>query len=123
MLDAIMTLGWKDVLYAAMIAYLIYFVIGLVKKIIGMKDSMSITVEKGDVVDVQQKCKELFPIETIPFHGKVFKRGMRVELTTEKDQTLVGELIGLSHKDLICIRTTNKIVAHQLEKIVEIKEL
>lgn len=123
MLDAIMTLDWKDILYAAMIAYLVYFAIGLVKKVIGMKDSLNITVEKGDVVDVQKKCKELFPIETIPFHGKVFKRGMRVELTTEKDQTVVGELIGLNKKDLICIRTTNQIVAHQLEKIVEIKEV
>ncbi|WP_317855374.1 hypothetical protein [Chakrabartyella piscis] len=123
MLDAIFALELRDVFYAATLAYLIWFALGFIKKIIGLRTSMSITVEKGDVVDVYKKCKELFPIEAIPFHGKVFKRGMKVQLLTEKDITIEGELIGLSHKDLICIRTTNKIVAHQLEKIKDIKEM
>ena len=33
---------------------------------------------------------------------------------------IIGEFIGLSYANLVCIKTGNQIIAHQLEKIAEV---
>ena len=67
------------------------------------------------------RCKELFPIDVLSFKGREFKRGTQIRVTTIQNNTIVGEFIGLSYANLVCIRTVNnKIIAHQLEKIEEV---
>ena len=66
------------------------------------------------------RCKELFPIDVLLFKGKEFKRGMQIRITTIQQNVIVGEFIGLNRVNLVCIKTGNKIIAHQLEKIAEV---
>ena len=47
---------------------------------------------------------------------KEFKRGMQIRITTIQQNVIVGEFIGLNRVNLVCIKTGNKIIAHQLEK-------
>ena len=72
---------------------------------------------------VYEKCRELFPIEKITFQGKEFTRGMRVKVTTQHENIIEGELIGMNKMNLVCIRTNSQIIAHQLEKIQEIRSI
>jgi len=80
-------------------------------------------VRNVDMVDVYEKCKELFPIQKLTFHGKEFTRGMRIKVVTIQKKIIEGELIGINKVNLICIRTHNQIIAHQLEKIEEITDI
>ena len=67
------------------------------------------------------RCKELFPIDVLAFKGREFKRGTQIKVTTSQNNTIIGEFIGLSYANLVCIKTVNnKIIAHQLEKIEEV---
>ena len=66
------------------------------------------------------RCKELFPIDVLSFKGKEFKRGMQIRITTIQQNVIIGEFIGLNRVNLVCIKTGNKIIAHQLEKIAEV---
>ena len=64
--------------------------------------------------------RELFPIDVLSFKGKEFKRGMQIRITTIQQNVIVGEFIRLNRVNLVCIKTGNKIIAHQLEKIAEV---
>ena len=66
------------------------------------------------------RCKELFPIDVLAFKGREFKRGTQIKVTTIQNNTIIGEFIGLSQANLVCIKTGNQIIAHQLEKIEEV---
>jgi len=124
MLEGFLTLGWRDVLLAACIAYVIFSGIRLFQRLfLPGEEEMGFEVKNMDMVDVYEKCKELFPIQSLTFHGREFTRGMRVKVTTIHKKIIEGELIGINKINLICIRTHNQIVAHQLEKIDEIKIL
>lgn len=112
---------WLDVLLAACIAFVIFSVIRLIQKTFEKKpQEVEFKVRNMDMVDVYEKCKELFPIQHLTFHGKEFTSGMRVKIITIQKKIIEGELIGINKVDLVCIRTHNQIIAHQLEKIEEI---
>jgi len=117
MLEGFLALRGQDILLAACIAYVIFSVIRLLQRIFGKKQ------RDMDMVDVYEKCKELFPIQNLTFHGKEFTRGMRVKVITIQKKIIEGELIGINKVNLICIRTHNQIIAHQLEKVEEIIDL
>lgn len=121
MFGGLLALRWMDVLLAACIAYVIFSVIRFFQKRFGKKQTeIEYKVRNMDMVDVYEKCKELFPIQHLTFHGKEFTRGMRVKVITIQKKIIEGELVGINKVDLICIRTHNQIIAHQLEKVEEI---
>ncbi|HBF65021.1 MAG TPA: hypothetical protein DDW34_03780 [Clostridium sp.] len=121
MLEGFLALGWRDVLLAACIAYIIFSAIRLFQRLFGkQEEEFSFKVKNMDMVEVYEKCKELFPIQSLTFHGREFTRGMRIKVTTIQKKIIEGELIGINRINLICIRTHNQIVAHQIEKIEEI---
>ena len=124
MLEGFLALRGQDILLAACIAYVIFSVIRLLQRIFGKKQrEIDFKVRNMDMVDVYEKCKELFPIQNLTFHGKEFTRGMRVKVITIQKKIIEGELIGINKVNLICIRTHNQIIAHQLEKVEEIIDL
>ena len=124
MLEGFLALRWQDFLLAACIAYVIFSVIRFLKRVFGTKQhELDYKVRNMDMADVYEKCKELFPIQNLTFHGKEFTRGMRVKVITIQKKIIEGELIGINKVDLICIRTHNQIIAHQLEKVEEIIDL
>ena len=65
-------------------------------------------------------CKELYTIDVISFKGKEIKRGTLIRITPLQKNVVIGEFIGMNRVNLVCIKTGNKIIAHQLEKIAEV---
>ncbi len=120
--ENLLALSWQEVLFAACLAYMITYIfrtIGRVKERARKKEKTYV-VRSLDVPEVYERCKELFPIESIEFHGRQFQRGMKIKVTTLQKNVIEGELIGMNTVNLVCIRTATQIIAHQLEKIEEI---
>ena len=116
-------LTWQDVCLAACLAYVITYIIRSFQRWIDRRVEKTFVVRSLDVPGVYEKCRELFPIEKITFQGKEFTRGMRVKVTTQHENIIEGELIGMNKMNLVCIRTNSQIIAHQLEKIQEIRSI
>ena len=116
-------LTWQDVFLAACLAYVITYIIRRFQRWIDRRVEKTFVVRSLDVPGVYEKCRELFPIEKITFQGKEFTRGMRVKVTTQHENIIEGELIGMNKMNLVCIRTNSQIIAHQLEKIQEIRSI
>ncbi len=116
-------LTWQDVFLAACLAYVITYIIRGFQRWIDRRVEKTFVVRSLDVPGVYEKCRELFPIEKITFQGKEFTRGMRVKVTTQHENIIEGELIGMNKMNLVCIRTNSQIIAHQLEKIQEIRSI
>ena len=116
-------LTWQDVFLAACLAYVITYIIRSFQRWIDRRVEKTFVVRSLDVPGVYEKCRELFPIEKITFQGKEFTRGMRVKVTTQHENIIEGELIGMNKMNLVCIRTNSQIMAHQLEKIQEIRSI
>lgn len=114
---------WQDVFLAACLAYVITYIIRSIQRWIDRRVEKTFVVRSLDVPGVYEKCRELFPIEKITFQGKEFTRGMRVKVTTLHENIIEGELIGMNKMNLVCIRTNSQIIAHQLEKIQEIRSI
>lgn len=117
-LGAFQGLGWREVLFAACVAYVITYIIRIFGRFRRREETY--VVRSMDVAQVYEKCRELFPIDRVTFHGREFTRGMRVKVTTVRRNVIEGELIGMNRLNLVCIRTRTDIIAHQLEKIAEI---
>ena len=113
-------------------AILAYFVTSIVLKISSLKQSIKKVKQRQmismdyKIVDLERlmaKCRELFPIDTVYFQGRVFHRGMKIRITTIQKKVIEGELIGKTKMDLLCIRTQNQIIAHDLDKIEQMEQL
>lgn len=121
MIEGFSNLSWQQYLFAASVAYVITYIY----RVFAREKEKRKNAEKTYVIKtldrhVYDRCKELFPIEHITFCGKEFTRGMRIRVITIQKNIIEGELIGLNQVNLICIKTGDKIIAHQLEKIAEI---
>lgn len=123
MLDGFATLSWQQVVLAAIIAFVLWALIQIVMGIRRTSRDMRKTFGEVDMAHVMERCHELFPIETILFRGSEFQRGMRIRITTTQETIIEGELIGMNKIQMICIRTRNQIIAHQLDKIQEMTRI
>ena len=113
-------LGWREYLFAAGMAYVLTYIYRVFqrRKESGKNKEKTYVIQTFDKRAID-RCKELFPIDVLSFKGKEFKRGMQIRITTIQQNVIVGEFIGLNRVNLVCIKTGNKIIAHQLEKIAE----
>ena len=121
LLEGYSNLGWQQYLFAACLAYIITYIYRVFarwneKKKNGEKTYVIKTLDRHAI----DRCKELFPIDVLSFKGKEFKRGMQIRVTTIQKNVIIGEFIGLNQVNLVCIKTGNQIIAHQLEKIEEV---
>ena len=118
LLEGFAALSWREYLFAAGVAYIItYFYRSVQRRKEKEKNSEKTYVIQTLDKRATERCKELFPIEVLSFQGKQFRRGMRLRITTLQKNVIVGEFIGLNRVNLVCIKTENQIIAHQLEKI------
>ena len=112
-------LSGSQIILAAVIAFVIWAIIEFIRSVKVVKK----TFGEVDMARVMERCHELFPIETILFRGAEFQRGMRIRITTTQKTIIEGELIGMNKIQMICIRTKNQIIAHQLDKIQEMTKI
>ena len=108
-------LGWREYLFAAGMAYVLTYIYRVFqrRKESGKNKEKTYVIQTFDKRAID-RCKELFPIDVLSFKGKEFKRGMQIRITTIQQNVIVGEFIGLNRVNLVCIKTGNKIIAHQL---------
>ena len=119
MLERFQALSGSQIILAAVIAFVIWAIIEFIRSVKAVKK----TFGEVDMARVMERCHELFPIETILFRGAEFQRGMRIRITTTQKTIIEGELIGMNKIQMICIRTKNQIIAHQLDKIQEMTKI
>ena len=126
LIEGFSMLTWQHYLFAASVAYVITYIYRVFSRLLARSKERKKNGEKTMVIktfdrQAVDRCKELFPIDVLAFKGKEFKRGTQIKVTTVQKNTIIGEFIGLSQANLVCIRTVNnKIIAHQLEKIEEV---
>ncbi|MBM6830124.1 hypothetical protein H9X85_10915 [Anaerotignum lactatifermentans] len=122
MWESIMTTGWKQILFCAIVAYVVW---ALVEKWIAFAKSRKNrrTFGEVDMMRVMERCREMFPIETVSFHGDLFQRGTRVRIVTTQENIIEGELVGMNRIQMVCIRTQTQIIAHQLNKIQDMRRI
>ena len=121
LIEGFSMLNWQHYLFAASVAYVITYIYRAIarwkaRKKKGEKTYVIKTLDRQAV----DRCAELFPIDVLSFKGREFKRGMKIRVTTIQKNIIEGEFIGLNQVNLVCIKTDNQIIAHQLEKIAEI---
>ena len=118
-------LTWREVLFAAAVAYVITYIYRVFSRLWARNKEKKKNGEKTMVIktfdrQAVDRCRELFPIDVLAFKGREFKRGTQIRVTTIQNNTIIGEFIGLSYANLVCIKTGNQIIAHQLEKIADV---
>ena len=125
MLERFAALSWQQVLLAACLALIVFSVIRFIQLFFfgSAEDSEKQTWGEAEMQAALKRCREMFPIETVFFHGTEFQSGTRIRITTTQEKIIEGELIGMNQIHMICIRSGNQIIAHQLEKIQEIIQL
>ncbi len=112
-----------DVFYAAVAAFVLTMLIQRFRAIRGAmkkEDELSMDYKGVDLVAVIKKCRDMFPIDTVCFKGKIFRTGMIVRVTTLQEKVIEGQLIGKNNLDFLCILTSRHIIAHELDKIEDI---
>lgn len=124
-LENLPMLTWHHYLFAAAVAYVITYIYRVFSRFAAKQKEIKKNGEKTYVIktfdrQAVDRCKELFPIDVLAFKGREFKRGTQIKVTTIQKNTIIGEFIGLSYANLVCIKTGNQIIAHQLEKIEEV---
>lgn len=121
MIEGFSNLGWRQFVFAASVAYVVTYIYRMFsRRQEQKKNGEKVLVIKTLDRQAYDRCAELFPIDKITFRGREFTRGMKIRITTIQKNVIEGELIGLNQVNLVCIKTGNKIIAHQLEKIEEI---
>lgn len=118
-------LTWQHYLFAASVAYVITYICRVFSRMAEKRREIKKNGEKTYVIktldrQAVDRCKELFPVDVLSFKGREFKRGMQIKVTTIQKNIIIGEFIGLNQVNLVCIKTGNQIIAHQLEKIAEV---
>ena len=124
-LENLPMLTWQHYLFAAAVAYVITYTYRVFSRMAEKNRERKQNGEKTMVIktfdrQAVDRCKELFPLDVLAFKGREFKRGTQIRVTTIQNNTIIGEFIGLSYANLVCIKTGNQIIAHQLEKIAEV---
>ena len=126
MLKSFMNLTYMDYIYAALTAFVITQMIlslGWLKRNLERSKARLNSQNEAERMAVIKQCRNMFPLETVNFRGKVFTTGMIVRITTLKKRIIEGEIIGKNDKDILCIMTSQHIIAHELNKIEDITEL
>lgn len=125
MLERFAALSWQQVLLAACLALVVWSVLRFIQLFFfgDTNDTEKQTWGEAEMQAALKRCREMFPIETVSFRGAEFQSGMRVRITTTQEKIIEGELIGMNQIHMICVRSGNQIIAHQLEKIQEMIQL
>ena len=125
LMEGFSMLTWQHYLFAASVAYVITYIYRVFSRLLERNREKKKNGEKTYVIktfdrQAVDRCKELFPVDVLAFKGSEFKRGAQIKVTTIQKNIIIGEIIGLNHVNLVCIKTGNQIIAHQLEKIAEV---
>ena len=111
----------QDILFAAVLALILTFVISSVSRVVKIfiTRSTELGYRQSDVEIVLQRCYSLFPIENLHFNGATITRGMQVRVITNRNATIEGEFVGANEDNMVCFLTPSSVIAHELKNIEE----
>lgn len=116
-------LTFSEIIYAAVLAFIITWVIKSFISFRSVVKSIS-TSFKYDIENINaivDRCQQMFPMDKIVYKGIDIHRGMRIKIVTKQNTTFEGDFIGANDKNVLCIKTAKHIIAHELKNIGEIK--
>lgn len=116
----------NDIVFAFAAAVFLTYLINRLRggyRFIGVYGAVKINYSGKNLKTVVKSCCELFPKDNITFQGSTFKRGSRVQILTNCNQTIIGELIGANNDNMICLITAKHIIAQELSQILSITPL
>ncbi|MBS4959828.1 MAG: hypothetical protein KHZ62_03285 [Clostridiales bacterium] len=117
------SLSFWDVAYCAVMAFVMMKLLTQIMqiKVIRVKNGQDgMRTISVNYSDLEQRCINLFPIDTVTFDGESFTRGMKIRVTTFQEKVFEGRLIGKNNKNVICVLNGHNIIAHSLNKISHI---
>ena len=120
------SLSAYDYLYAAVAAFAITFILIKLKgfvRVLTNSDPVSVNFKEVEMNSVMSKCADIFPIETVQFRGNIFRRGSKVRIVTKQKKIMEGKLVGKNDMEILCIITSNHVIAHEIDKILEMVSL
>lgn len=122
MFDRLASLNRQDIILAAVAALFITAIIQIIARYVQDRKQEEIKVGFNgfDKDEARRRCVIIFPIPVVFFNGQVFRKGANIKITTKSQKVFQGELIGTNSSNVLCIITGEHIIAHEIEKILEI---
>lgn len=122
MFDRLASLNRQDIILAAVAALFITAIIQIIARYVQDRKQEEIKVGFNgfDRDEARRRCVIIFPIPVVFFNGQVFRKGANIKITTKSQKVFQGELIGTNSSNVLCIITGEHIIAHEIEKILEI---
>ncbi len=118
-------LSGQDLLLCAGLAFVVFLAvktIGSFIKVLFVKHA-EMDYLPDDLNLILKRCYSLFPNDVVSFHGREFKRGSIVRVTTDRHKIFEGRLIGVNNQNIVCVITNRYVVAHEMDKIIDISTL
>jgi|GEM_PF-1847065 len=119
LLGDLLTLG--DVLFAALIAVPLVWLVRVFARFVrfGFGRSFRLKAQPEELVMLLESCRKIFPIESILYRGRTFSRGMIVKITLERNESFVGELVGMNEDNVVCVVSREVVAADRLDNLVD----
>lgn len=84
------------------------------------KEASIILTGAAQMKNVMEKCRRLFPIEVVEYHGTTFKRGTAVKITLSDKKSFTGCFVGRNYDNMVCVVTPKSVIAQELGLIVDL---
>lgn len=95
----------------------------IIKTVISFFKKFDVSNIPNEINSIVDKCYALFPIESFNFNGEIFKRGMKVQITTVDSRKIEGEIIGANTENVICLLTPQYIITREITRITAIRSI
>ena len=115
----------NDIIFALVGAVMLFAIYRLISAIVRMFITRTTVIRfhPHQFEHMRHNCFINFPIDFLNFNGATFHRGTPIRITTTRQATFEGHLIGTNKAEMVCIMTENSVIAQEIGSIHEIKEL
>ena len=113
----------SDIIFAIVGAALIFVVLkfaGILVRIFITRTS-EIQFAPDQLGEMLENCYRTFPIEILDFNGETYRRGTVLRITTTRNKTIEGQLVGTNQAQMLCLVTSNSVIAQEIGAIQEVK--
>ena len=118
-------LSVQDIVYAAVAALMITWLVEFFLKSFGVMFARATTFEykHSDFEHMAKKCCDIFPRDVVEFKGRKYLRGMTVRIVSLDRKVCEGCLVGTDYDNTICLLTRKYIITQDISNIKEMNIL
>ena len=123
--NSMIPLTQNDIIFAIIGAALIFVVLKFLITIarILITSSSEIQFAPDQLGEMLENCYRTFPIEKLDFNGETYRRGTTLRITTNRNRTIEGQLVGTNQSEMLCLVTDHSVIAQEIGAIQEIKPM